>query len=178
MKNRKKTAPPALETTRWSGVLEENNVWKEYPRPAMVRDSYWNLNGTWDYRISADSGIPPAYDGTILVPFSPESPLSGVKRQLLPGEYLWYRRRLTPPGDRKGKRVILHFGAVDQECVVYLNGREAGSHAGGYLPFSLDITEYAGDDNELLVRVQDFSDSSYFSRGKQKLEKGGHFSMK
>lgn len=71
--------------------------------------------------------------------------------------------------------MILHFGAVDQECVVYLNGREAGSHAGGYLPFSLDITEYAGDDNELLVRVQDFSDSSYFSRGKQKLEKGGMF---
>ena len=175
MKNRKKTAPPALENTRWSGVPEENNVWKEYPRPAMARDSYWNLNGIWDYRISADSGIPPAYDGTILVPFSPESPLSGVKRQLLPGEYLWYRRRLTLPGDRKGKRVILHFGAVDQECVVYLNGREAGSHAGGYLPFSLDITEYAGDDNELLVRVQDFSDSSYFSRGKQKLEKGGMF---
>ena len=107
----------------------------------MVRDSYWNLNGTWDYRISTDSGIPPAYDGTILVPFSPESPLSGVKRQLLPGEYLWYRRHLTLPCDRKGKRVILHFGAVDQECVVYLNGREAGSHAGGYLPFSLDITE-------------------------------------
>ena len=71
MKNRKKTAPPALETTRWSGVLEENNVWKEYPRPAMVRDSYWNLNGTWDYRISDDSVIPPADDGTLLVPCSP-----------------------------------------------------------------------------------------------------------
>lgn len=74
MKNRKKTAPPALENTRWSGVPEENNVWKEYPRPAMARDSYWNLNGIWDYRISADSGIPPAYDGTNPRPFFPGKP--------------------------------------------------------------------------------------------------------
>lgn len=175
MKNRKKPALPALEKTPWTAGLHTETIWQEYPRPAMVRSSYLNLNGLWDFCITSSPAVPSAYDGSILVPFSPESPLSGVKRQLLPGEYLWYRRRLTLPGSREGKRVLLHFGAVDQKCVVYLNGRQAGEHTGGYLPFSLDITDDMGDSCELLVRVQDFSDSSYYSRGKQKLENGGMF---
>ena len=163
--------------TRWADRVDENHVLEEYPRPRMERDSYVNLNGRWDYAITREGTKPEVYDGTILVPFSPEADLSGVNRQLQPTEYLWYHRSL--PGQVKpkaGKRWLLHFGAVDQYSVVYVIGKLLKRHLGGYLPFTVDVTEALSDTaNELLVMVQDYSDASYYSRGKQKLKRGGMF---
>lgn len=164
--------------TRWGKEIDCNHVLQEYPRPLLQRESYVNLNGYWEYAITKKFKRPEQYDGKILVPFSPESALSGVKRQLMPDEYLWYHR--TPSVDydklRIGYRLILHFGAVDQACRVYVNGKEAARHTGGYLPFSADITEYIENtEAELLIAVRDVSDTSYHARGKQKLKRGGMF---
>ena len=109
--------------------------------------------------------------------FSPEAVLSGVNRQLKPEEYLWYKRRLPDEvKPEKGSRWILHFGAVDQCAVVYINGKKQGKHVGGYLPFSYDITEALKEEKNLLtVKVRDYSETCYYSRGKQKLKNGGMF---
>jgi len=128
--------------TRWGKALDANEILQEYPRPLLRRDSYVNLNGYWDYAFTKKFKIPEKYDGRILVPFSPETVLSGVERQLKPDEYLWYRLRLDCHMPDVGMRLILHFGAVDQACRVYVNGKQAARHAGGYLPFSADITKY------------------------------------
>lgn len=173
--------------TRWGRNIDHENVLPEYPRPLLQRNSYVNLNGYWDYAFTTDFQKPLRFDGKILVPFSPESILSGVNRQLQPNEYLWYRTCLPiePDKIREGARLILHFGAVDQACRVYVNGKEAARHTGGYLPFSADITKHccpaaktsqtAADAPELLVAVRDLSDTSYHARGKQKLKRGGMF---
>ncbi len=167
-----------LKTTRWSGQVTPENAWREYPRPAFARKGWICLNGLWEYAFTKEEQIPSRFDGQILVPFSPEAPLSGVERQLKPEEFLWYRRRfLLPAGGRDGgRRVLLHFGAVDQTCTVWLNGEKAGSHTGGYLPFTMDITDLCGEgEQELLVKVRDVSDAGWHSRGKQKLRSGGMF---
>lgn len=165
--------------TRWARELDPGHVLQEYPRPLLQRNSYVNLNGYWEYAITKKFQKPTAYDGKILIPFSPESALSGVNRQLQPDEYLWYRTRLSIDTDklRKGLHLILHFGAVDQACRVYLNGKEAARHSGGYLPFSVDITSCCEMEraSELIVAVRDLSDTSYHARGKQKLKRGGMF---
>ena len=163
--------------TRWADHVDVNNVLGEYPRPLMRRKSYVNLNGTWKYAIRDTKGFPKKMDGKILVPFSPEAALSGVNRQLQPQEYLWYKRRLPQEiRPEEGKRWLLHFGAVDQYAAVYINGKKAGSHLGGYLPFSIDVTEYLREENNYVtVKVRDFTDTSYHSRGKQKLKRGGMF---
>ena len=168
-------------TTPWGEDLEPDSVLQEYPRPQLVRDSYLNLNGYWEYAItSVHREVPPAegeWDGKILVPFSPEAPLSGVNRQLQPQQFLWYRRTFRMPAGFAGgdERVLLHFGAVDQSCTVTVNGMEVGRHDGGYLPFAVDITDalVAGAEQEILVRVRDISDTGYPSRGKQMLDRGG-----
>lgn len=130
--------------TRWGKAVDAGHILQEYPRPLLRRDSYINLNGYWEYAITKSFQKPATYAGRILVPFSPESALSGVGRQLQPEEYLWYRRDL--PVDREkiknGLRLRLNFGAVDQACRVYINGKEAAGHEGGYLPFSADITDF------------------------------------
>lgn len=142
----------------------------------MVRASYINLNGMWDYCFTPSPNIPARFEGQLPVPFSPEAPLSGVGRKLSPDEFLWYRRSFTLRKQQKDQRVLLHFGAVDQECAVFVNGKPAGEHTGGYLPFTLDITDITVEaSNEILVRVRDYSDTSCYSRGKQKLDKGGMF---
>lgn len=163
--------------TKWSEGFDKNHVLLEYPRPAMRRESYINLNGVWKYAITKSKEKPECYDGDIVVPFSPEAPLSGVKRQLKPKEYLWYYRELPVDGrPRDGGRWLLHFGAVDQYAVVIINGHTAARHLGGYLPFTVDVTDLLVDGvNELTVIVQDYSDRSYYSRGKQKLKRGGMF---
>lgn len=165
--------------TRWGRDLDPQNVLQEYPRPLLKRGSYINLNGYWDYTFTKYLKKPEQYDGQILVPFSPEAVLSGVSRQLQPDEYLWYRRTFTLEkwADKKaGRRLILHFGAVDQACVVYVNGQKAARHTGGYLPFAADITALVRDgENELTVAVKDLSDTSYHARGKQRLDRGGMF---
>ena len=165
--------------TRWGRELDPQNVLPEYPRPLLRRSSYTNLNGYWDYAFTREFKIPEKYDGQILVPFSPEAVLSGVSRQLMPDEYLWYRRIFIIEGwngRKSGRRLILHFGAVDQACAVYVNGQRAARHTGGYLPFEADITQLVRDgENELIVAVKDLSDTSCHARGKQRLERGGMF---
>lgn len=165
--------------TRWGKNLDRDHVLEEYPRPLLMREDYQILNGWWDYAFTIDYKQPQQYEGRILVPFSPETALSGVGRQLKPDEYLWYRRNFDLPGwDReKGQnRILLHFGAVDQSCEVRINGHKVKRHTGGYLPFEVDISRYAQDSaNELIVAVKDLSDTSYHSKGKQKLNAGGMF---
>ena len=160
--------------TPWGETLDRERVLQEYPRPQLRRDSYLNLNGAWDYAFTATPEPPADWQGQILVPFSPESELSGVGRTLLPGEYLWYRRQIRLPEGFKRDRLLLHFGAVDQVASVYVDGREQLTHVGGFTPFSVDITDaVAGDALELTVRVIDATDRADQSRGKQKLKPGG-----
>ncbi len=156
--------------TRWGRVLDADHPLPEYPRPQLVRERWVNLNGRWEHAFTRDDQRPRAWDGAIVVPFSPEAELSGVGRQLQPDERLWYRRSFARPD---GERVLLHFGAVDQSCTVWVNGLEQGSHTGGYLPFSFDITEALLDgDNVLEVRVRDLSETGVHARGKQRLDRG------
>ena len=128
--------------TRWGRALDRDRPLPEYPRPQLVRGGWVNLNGVWDHAFTTSPDRPSSYDGPIVVPFSPEAELSGVGRQLQPDEWLWYRRSFTAPDPPPGGRVLLHFGAVDQSCTVWVNGHEAGSHTGGYLPFTLDVTDH------------------------------------
>jgi len=151
-----------------------NNVpLSEYPRMQMVRDSYYCLNGEWDYLINTSDDLPTTFFAKILVPFSPEAPLSKVGRIVQPNEYLIYHRTFSlDKGFNKG-RVFLHFTAVDQIAKVYLNNKLLGEHIGGFLPFSFEIQDYLKDENDLVVVVKDYSDTSYHSRGKQKIKRGG-----
>lgn len=163
---------------------EDPQVWQEYPRPQLRRQDFHMLNGKWRYLITSEDiqpGQPLETEGEILVPFSPEALLSGVGRQLQPGEYLWYERTLSFSREElakkaAGMRCILHFGAVDQQAAVYADGREIAVHIGGYLPFSADLTDFVSERGTLLqVWVRDDSDTSYYTRGKQTLKRGGMF---
>ncbi len=160
-------------TTEWGEALDRSAPLPEYPRPQLVRDSYINLNGPWEYAFTGDMRAPSEFEGEIVVPFAPESALSGVGRTLRGGEYLWYRRKLVLPEGFNRGRVLLHFGAVDQTARVWVNGRDAVAHTGGYLPFSADITELLEEENTILVRVSDDTDESWHTRGKQKSRRGG-----
>lgn len=162
--------------TPWGESLDPDNPLPEYPRPQLVRDSHLSLNGRWDHAFTSAEqvAVPAVWDGEIIVPFSPEAPLSGVHRVLQPDEALWYRRSLVIHAGFTRDRVLLHFGAVDQDCEVLIDGEAVGSHRGGYLPFSIDITAFAdGAEHELVVRVRDVTDTSWRSRGKQRLKPGG-----
>ncbi|HHW82652.1 MAG TPA: glycoside hydrolase family 2 [Actinomycetales bacterium] len=150
----------------------------EYPRPQLRRGSYLNLNGLWDYAVTATATppAPHAWDGQVLVPFPPESELSGahLPEPLQPDQHLWYRRPLAIPEGFNVGRVWLHFGAVDQLCEVRVDGRLLARHQGGYLPFRVDVTEFAdGAAHELTLHVRDLTDTSWLSRGKQALSPGG-----
>ena len=148
----------------------------EYPRPALRRDSCENLNGLWQYAITASAEHPAAWDGSILVPYSPEAEASGVGRTLQPGQWLHYHRFFAPPAG-EGGRVLLHFGAVDHACAVQVNGHLVGGHRGGYWPFSFDITDQLNGTgrNSLWVAVQDPTGSGTQARGKQTLKPDGMF---
>ena len=163
--------------TRWGRNLDPRAILPQYPRPQLVRDSYLNLNGRWEYTVTAaDAAEPDHYDTTIVVPFSPEAPLSGVGRALRPEEHAWYRRDLTLPEGfhSTGHRLLLHFGAVDQCCRVYCNGVPVGSHVGGYLPFHCDVTDaLRPTGNTIVVSVRDTTDTGRLSRGKQSRQPGG-----
>ena len=160
--------------TKWGEALDREHPLPEYPRPQMRRDSYVNLNGVWQYAITRESIRPLDFQGEIVVPFAPESALSGVRRQLQPGEFLWYERSVTLPEGFNIGRVLLHFDAVDQCADVYWNGARVARHEGGYLPFEVDITGYLRDGaNTLTVRVTDSLVRTKHAYGKQKYKRGG-----
>ena len=190
-------------TTVWGEALDPSNVLPEYPRPRIQRDNYVMLNGAWDYAIvPVDGGIgvetltqqaiPSRWDGQIVVPFSPEAPLSDVGRTVHPSELLWYKRKIELPKLADDQRIILHFEAVDWMCACFVNGKLAGTHAGGYLPFSFEITNLlgpaaagesvgevessviaeSGATVELVLCVWDPSDTGSQLRGKQRLSRG------
>ena len=160
-------------TTVW-GEKISNNPLQEYPRPQFVRNSYVNLNGLWDYAITKSDVVPSVYDGKIRVPFSPESSLSGVNRRLKAKEYLFYRVFFTLPKTFVKDVVLLNFGAVDSICDVYVNGELVCHHEGGYNSFSVDITSaLRAENNELIVKVRDFTDKYFHTRGKQSTHRGG-----
>jgi hypothetical protein len=164
--------PQAPVMTRWASEVSQELPWPEYPRPQMVRPDWQNLNGQWEYAVAAKSAKRPGdWTGKILVPFPFESALSGVMKRIGPDQRLWYRRTFTIPDEAawSGKRVLLHFGAVDWEATVYVNKKQVGVHRGGYDPFTFDITDSLKrkGENELLVAVWDPTDSGPQPRGKQ-----------
>ena len=162
--------------TRWAKEVSPSNALTEYPRPQMVRAHWQNLNGLWDYAIADKNAAQPAqFGGQILVPYPIESALSGVMKAFASDQKLWYRRTFTVPTAWNGQRVLLHFGAVDWETQVYINGQFIGSHRGGYDEFSFDITPRLKADgpNEIVVAVADPTDQSWQLRGKQTLHPAG-----
>jgi hypothetical protein len=163
--------------TRWAAAVSPTNSHPEYPRPQLVRTDWQNLNGLWDYAVRpASSNSPGNYDGRILVPFPIESALSGVMKPLGANEALWYRRAVQIPPRWKGRRVRLHFGAVDWQCKVVINGREIGQHRGGYDQFAFDITDSLHWDSpeEIVVMDTDPTEGDQ-PRGKQSLHPQGIF---
>lgn len=164
--------------TRWAKDVSPDNVLPEYPRPQMVRKEWRNLNGLWDYAIRPKGeGKPGKWDGKILVPFAAESALSGVMKPVGPDNRLWYRRTFRIPEKWKGQRVLLNFGAVDWETTVWINGKKAGSHRGGFDPFSFDLTDSLAKtgEQEIVVSVWDPTDAGTQPRGKQVAKPGGIF---
>lgn len=161
--------------TRWGEETDPGNVLQEYPRPQMTRDRWENLNGLWEYAVTASDSEPDGMDGQILVPFAIESALSGVGRSIEEDEVLWYERQFSVPKDWNGSRIMLNFGAVDWKAEVYVNGQKAGEHTGGYTPFSFDITDILArrGRNTLRVKVSDRTDNWFQARGKQVSEPGG-----
>ena len=160
--------------TKWGEDLNKKAPLPEYPRPQFKRDSYLNLNGEWELAFTDSEEIPESYKYKITVPFSPESPLSGVNRVLKANEYLVYKKEFTlPEGFNKG-RVFINFGAVDQIAKVLLNGKFVGEHHGGYTAFTLELTDYLNEGNNTLgVIVRDLCEENEYSRGKQKTKRGG-----
>lgn len=160
--------------SRFTKDADRNCPLSEYPRPQMKREQWTCLNGPWDYAVFPDGERPDEWQGKILVPFSPEAPLSGVGRIIQPDEVLWYHRTFSCQDGPRGYRTILHFGAVDQRAEVFINGKEAGKHRGGYTSFEMDITDLLTyGENQMLVRVTDPFDREGDARGKQSLKPGG-----
>jgi hypothetical protein len=156
----------------WAEKVDPANALPEYPRPQMVRANWVNLNGLWDYALlpkAASDNAPTTFNGKILVPYAVESALSGVGKTVGKDSVLWYKRTLTIPAKFKGQNVLLHFGAVDWQCDVYVNGQKVGAHKGGYDPFSFDITPLLkkGAQQEVTVRVWDPTSEGPQPRGKQ-----------
>ncbi|PWS32240.1 glycoside hydrolase family 2 protein [Pedobacter paludis] len=160
------TISPQLKT-RWTNEVGPESLNAEYPRPQLTRNSWTNLNGQWDYTITKTNEQPTSWQGKILVPYPIESSLSRVKKNLKVDEALWYKRTFNSTLS-KGKRLLLHFGAVDQLATVFINGKKAGEHAGGYTAFTFDISDLVKEgNNELTVKVLDPTDRGIYPHGKQ-----------
>jgi beta-galactosidase/beta-glucuronidase len=155
--------------TKWADEVNPTNVLPEYPRPAMERQQWSNLNGLWDYAVlPVGAAEPDTFDGKILVPFAIESNLSGVEKRLGKDNELWYKRTFSLPSAWKGKSILLHFGAVDWKTEVFVNDVKVGVHQGGYTPFSFDISPWLKQgEQKLVVKVWDPTNDGYQPRGKQ-----------
>lgn len=155
--------------TRWADSINIECPLSEYPRPQLVRNDWQCLNGKFDFTITGKTeDIPENFDDEIIVPFAPESYLSGLEKTIEPDDYMWYRKKFILDDCFAGKRCILHFEAVDWRCIVYINGKPVGTHQGGYIPFSYDITNHLREGfNELVVRVFDPTETGWQDRGKQ-----------
>ncbi|MBQ0065860.1 MAG: glycoside hydrolase family 2 [Firmicutes bacterium] len=156
--------------TRWTDTIDPSSVWQEYPRMQLRREAYQSLNGIWDCEITDSKNLPNRFSKKIVVPFGMGSLCSGILDVLQPNQYLWYKTWFRTPFRKK---VILHFEAVDQVCHVYLNNQEIFYHEGGYTPFEIEISKYLLEENELILCVQDYTDTSMYSRGKQRLKREG-----
>lgn len=164
--------------TRWASDVSPTNVLPDYPRPQLVRSDWLNLNGLWDYAITPDSvDNCTAFSGKILVPFPVESALSGVMTHFDEHSKLWYHRTFSVPESWRGQRVRLHFGAVDWQCQVWVNGHYVGQHQGGYDPFTFDVTDALQWNNaaDVVVSVTDPTDDGDEPRGKQSRKPEGIF---
>jgi len=162
--------------TEWAVQIDPGKPWDTYPRPAMKRREWMNLNGLWDYSITPKtSDMPEIWEGKILVPYPVESALSGVRRRVTENEIIWYRREFNIPSKWKGRNILLNFEASDWETTVWVNGEIAGTHRGGYTPFSFDITSFteAGKKCNITVSVWDPTDKGKQPRGKQVSDPGG-----
>ena len=161
----------------WAGNVKATHPLPEYPRPQLVRENWQNLNGLWDYAIVPGrlGAMPEQYEGKLLVPYPVESALSGVGKTVGKDSSLWYRQVVSVDKAIRKQRVLLHFGAVDWQCEVYVNGRQAGSHEGGYDPFTVDITPYLenGAQQEIVVGVWDPTDEGPQPNGKQVVQPRG-----
>lgn len=155
----------------WAEQVDPSKPLKEYPRPQMVRNNWQNLNGIWEYAITPKStnNLPAKFDGQILVPFAVESALSGVGKTVGKEQVLWYKNTIELAKSVSKDQVLLHFGAVDWQCDVYVNGNKVGSHEGGFDPFYFDITKQLkkGKKQEIAIRVWDPTDEGPQPRGKQ-----------
>jgi beta-galactosidase/beta-glucuronidase len=163
--------------TKWAKDVSPANAHPEYPRPQMVRNQWLNLNGFWEYAIKPEKkkSPPEEYDGNILVPFPIESALSGVGKRVDKENRLWYKRSFNVPDAWRDKRVLLNFGAVDWEATVWINNQLAGTHWGGYDPFTIDITDRLTDEQQqtIMLSVWDPSNDGDQARGKQQKKPGG-----
>ena len=162
--------------TQWAESIDSQNPWPEYPRPQLVRNQWSNLNGLWKYTIQANGlESPTEWEGDILVPYPVESALSGVKKQVGKDSVLWYHRQFTLPAVWKNKRILLHFEAVDWMTTVWVNGKKAGMHKGGYDPFTFDITELLNrfGKQDIKISVWDPTSDGTQPRGKQVNDPGG-----
>lgn len=162
--------------TRWAADVSPENVLPEYPRPHLVRDEWQNLNGTWKLAVTESNARKPrVFTETVLVPFPLESHLSGYEKTLSPSERAWYQREFEINKSWSKQKVLLHFGAVDWKCVVWINGLKVGKHVGGYDPFSFDITKFVKSTgkNTLVVAVEDPTDQGEQPRGKQNIAPEG-----
>lgn len=158
--------------SKWGKDVDVSKAHQEYPRPQLVRENWMNLNGFWDYAIAKDDEKVFQADGKIAVPFSPETVLSQVGKRVEEDETLWYKTLFSTEYE-PGHRILLHFGAVDQYCEVWVNDEYMGEHEGGYLPFQFDITHALQFENTLEVKVKDYTQKGKYAYGKQNEKKGG-----
>jgi len=163
---------PGHITTPWADDINPHQPWHEYPRPQMVRDGWQNLNGLWEFTTTPEDALQPEnFPEQILVPFPLESALSGVKRPLQPDQVLWYHHTFRLESGWETGRTLIHFGAVDWSCRLWINGQPIGEHTGGYDPFTFEITHAVSHKkNDLVLAVLDPSDTMPIQRGKQVLK--------
>ena len=162
--------------SKWSKTITPENVWQEYPRPQFERTQWKNLNGLWDFTVSKVNQIQPKqYKGKILVPFSFESPLSGLGKSINPEDKMWYRKSFKLPNKWSGDDVIIHFEAVDYHSTIWVNDILVGTHKGGFDRFSFNITPYLKPEGlqKIVLSVEDASNFSSQPRGKQQINASG-----